>query len=125
MGSGTGVALIAAGLVFSWGPDLHLPYVAEHALGALFLVAGVVVLVASAVMRAQRAGTGPEAGLLMILLGASLLWAVKVDVPFVHDAALGVILLLGGIATVAVAVAANRPRTMRRQVVYRSSFRSS
>jgi hypothetical protein len=38
----------------------------------------------------------------------------------VYDAALGAILLLGGIATVAAAVALNRPRTQRRQVVYRS-----
>jgi hypothetical protein len=119
MGLGTGVGLIAAGAVLAWALDVDLPYVQDDALGAVLLVAGAVALVASALTRAQRPGTSPDTGLLLILVGASLIWAVDVDIPYVYDAALGVILLLGGIATVAAAVAFNRPRTMRRQVVYR------
>jgi predicted MFS family arabinose efflux permease len=53
-------------------------------------------------------------------VGAALVWAVDVDIPYVYDAALGWILLVGGIATVVGAVAMNRPVTRRRQVVYRS-----
>jgi hypothetical protein len=117
---GTGVGLIAAGAVFTWALDVDLPFIDDDALGAILLVVGAVVLVATAVMQAQHPGTSPDAGLWLILVGASLLWAIDVDIPYVYDAALGAILLLGGIATVAAAVALNRPRTQRRQVVYRS-----
>ena len=120
MGLGTGLGLIATGAVLTWGLDVNIPYVDDNALGAILLVAGVVALVASAVTRAQRPGAGPEAGLAMILVGASLLWALDVNIPYVHDGPLGAILLVGGVATVAAAVALNRPRTHRHTVVYRS-----
>lgn len=120
MGFGTGVGLIAAGAVLTWALDVDLPYIQDDALGAVLLVVGVVAVVAAAVLRAQQPGTTPDTGLLLVLVGASLVWAVDVDIPFVYDAALGAILLVGGIATVAAAVAMNRPRTERRQVVYRS-----
>jgi membrane protein YdbS with pleckstrin-like domain len=116
----TGFGLVAAGAVLTWALDVDLPYIEDDALGAVLLLAGVVALVAAALMRAQRPGASPDTGLLMILVGASLLWALRIDVPYVSDAGLGVILLLGGVATVAAAVALNRPRTQRRQVVYRS-----
>lgn len=120
MGFGTGLGLIAAGAVFTWALDVDLPYIEDDALGAVLLMAGVVALVAAALMRAQQPGTSPDAGLLMILAGASLLWGLRIDIPYVYDLGLGLILLLGGIGTVVAAVAFNRPRTVRRQVVYRS-----
>ena len=119
MGLGTGVGLIAAGAVLTWALDVNLPYVADDALGAILLVAGVVALVAAAAMRAQRPGTSPEPGLGLVTVGAALLWAVDVDIPYVYDAAVGLILLVGGIVTVVAAVAMNRPQTQRRRVVYR------
>lgn len=119
MGLGTGVGLIAAGAVLTWALDVDLPYIDDDALGAILLVAGVVALVAAAVMRAQRPGTSPEPGLGLIAVGAALLWAVDVDIPYVYDGALGLILLVGGVATVVATVAMNRPHTVRRQVVYR------
>ena len=94
MGLGTGVGLIAAGAVLTWALDVNLPYVEDDALGAILLVAGVVALVAAAVMHAQRPGTSPEPGLALVTVGAALLWAVDVDIPYVYDAALGLILLL-------------------------------
>jgi hypothetical protein len=120
MGLGTGVGLIAAGAVLTWALDVDLPYIDDDALGAILLVAGVVALVATVVIRAQRPGTTPEPGLGLIAVGAALLWAVDVDIPYVYDGALGLILLVGGVATVAAAVAMSRPRTERRQVVYRA-----
>lgn len=120
MGLGTGVGLIAAGAVLTWALDVNLPYVEDDALGAIMLVAGVVALVAAAVMHAQRPGTSPEPGLGLVTVGAALLWAVDVDIPYVYDAALGLILLVGGVATVVAAVAMHLPRTQRRQVVYRA-----
>lgn len=121
MGFGAGVGLIAAGAVFMWGLDVDLPYIEDHTLGAVLLVAGVVALVGAALMRVQQhPETSPDAGILLILFGAILLWGLEMDIPYVSDAALGVILLVGGIATVAATVAMNRPRTVRRQVVYRS-----
>lgn len=119
MGLGTGVGMIAVGAVLVWAMDLDLPYVDVDALGAVLLVAGVVVVVSAAVMRAQRPGTSPAGGLVLVTVGASLLWAVDVDIPFVYDAALGVILLLGGAVTVVASVALDRPRTLRRVVVHR------
>lgn len=121
MGLGTGVGLIAAGAVLTWALDVDLPYVEDDALGAILLVAGAVVMVAAAVMNAQRPGTDPSSGLGLGTAGAALLWAVDVDIPYVFDAALGAILLLGGAITIAVAVAMNQPRTRspRPQAVYR------
>jgi hypothetical protein len=120
MGLGTGVGLIAAGAVLVWALDIDLPDVDDDALGGILLLAGVVALVAAAVMRAQRPGTTPEPGLCLVTVGAALVWAVDVDIPYVYDAALGWILLVGGIATVVGVVAMNRPVTRRRQVVHRS-----
>ncbi|HSE07770.1 MAG TPA: hypothetical protein VLB29_03805 [Nocardioidaceae bacterium] len=120
MGLGTGVGLVAAGAVLTWALDVDLPYIDDDALGAVLLVAGVVAVVAAAVMRAQRPGTSPEPGLALLTVGAALLWAVDIDIPYVYDGALGLILLAGGIATVGAAVAMNQPRAERRQVAYRA-----
>ncbi|HEY0773189.1 MAG TPA: hypothetical protein VGD51_03840, partial [Nocardioidaceae bacterium] len=53
--------------------------------------------------------------------GAALVWAIDVDIPYVYDAALGVILLIGGLVTIVAAVAMSRPRAprTRRELVYR------
>lgn len=119
MGLGTGVGLIAAGAVLAWALDVDLPYVDDDALGAILLVVGAVAVVAAAVMRAQRPQASPGAGLGLVGVGAVLLWAVELDLPYVYDGALGAILLVGGLVTIAATVALARPRTERREVVYR------
>jgi hypothetical protein len=120
MGLGTGIVLVALGAVLTWALDVDLPYVDDDALGALLLVVGVVAVVVTAVMHAQRPDVGPDAGVGLLTVGAALLWAVDVDIPYVYDSALGAILLVGGLVTVGAALAMNRPRTSRRQVVYRT-----
>jgi len=119
MGLGTGVGLIAAGAVLTWALDVDLPYVDDDALGAVLLIVGAVALVASAVTRAQQPQANPGAGLGLVAAGAVLLWAVELDFPYVYDGALGVILLVGGVVTVGATLALSRPRTQRREVVYR------
>lgn len=119
MNLGTGVGLIAAGAVLVWALELDLPYIQDHLLGQILLVAGVVVVVAAAVMRAQEPDASPVTGLVLLTVGAALIWAVEADIPHVYDEALGLILLLGGVGTVVASVAMSRPRVPRRQVVHR------
>ena len=119
MGLGTGVGLIAAGAVLAWALDIDLPYVDDDALGAILLVVGAVAMVAIAVMRAQQPQANPSSGLVLVAVGAVLLWAVELDIPYVYDGALGAILLVGGAITILAAVAMNRPRSERREVLYR------
>src|SRR5512144_1345227 len=54
MGFGGGVGLIAAGAVVMWGLDVDPPYIEDHTLGAVLLVAGVVALVGATLMRVQQ-----------------------------------------------------------------------
>lgn len=120
MGLGTSVGLIAAGAVLVWALDLDIPYVREDLLGQILLVAGLVAAAVLAAIRAQRPDTSPTTGVVMVTLGSVLIWALEVDIPHVYDEALGFILLVGGLVTTAAAVVMSRPRTQRRQVVYRS-----
>lgn len=52
-------------------------------------------------------------GVFLIVVGAILLWAVEVDISFIDDSTLGVILIVAGLATVALSliVTAQRSRT--------------
>lgn len=120
MGLGTSVGLVAAGAVLVWALDFDIPYVREDLLGQILLVAGLVAVVVAAVIRAQRPDTSPGAGLVLVTVGATLIWALDADIPHVYDEALGIILLVGGLVTTTAAVAMNRPRTRRHQVAYRS-----
>lgn len=121
MGLGTGVGLIAVGAVLTWALDVDLPYVEDDLLGAILLVVGAVTLVAAAAMNAQRPGADPSSGVALATAGAALVWAIDVDIPYVYDAALGAILLIGGLVTIVAAVAMSRPRAprTRRELVYR------
>ena len=119
MGIGAGILLLALGAVLSWAVEVDLPYVDDDALGAILLALGITVLVASAVVDAARSrGTeDPAAGLVLLLVGAVLVWGLDVDVPHVHDAALGGILMLGGAVVVGATVYMNQQRTRTRRVV--------
>jgi uncharacterized membrane protein HdeD (DUF308 family) len=54
---------------------------------------------------------GIGAGVLLIVVGAILLFAVQADLPFVTDDALGIILIVGGILVIVLALVLNAQRT--------------
>jgi hypothetical protein len=99
MGIGAAVGLFAAGAIMYWAVEIDLPYIDDNALGAIGMVAGLLMAVALVVVDARRPHRGPGsgAGIALIAAGAALVWAVHVDLPFVLDDALGVILMVGGV----------------------------
>jgi uncharacterized membrane protein HdeD (DUF308 family) len=50
-------------------------------------------------------------GIVLVVIGAVLAFAVNVDVPYVTDDALGIILILAGLATIGLAFALNHQRS--------------
>jgi hypothetical protein len=50
-------------------------------------------------------------GIVLIVVGAILLWAVQADLPFVSDDTLGIILIVAGILAVILALVMNAQRT--------------
>jgi hypothetical protein len=50
-------------------------------------------------------------GIVLIVIGAILLWAVQADLPFVSDDTLGIILIVAGILAVILALVMNAQRT--------------
>ncbi len=119
MGLGPGFLLLAAGTILTWAVDVDLPYVRDDALGTMLLAAGVLWLVAAAVVSAARSSRRDDAGagLALVAGGAVLVWGLEVDVPYVWDGALGVILMLGGAVAIVAAVVMQRQRTRSRRVV--------
>jgi hypothetical protein len=56
-------------------------------------------------------------GILLIVAGAILLWAVEFDLQFLDDNALGMILLVAGILAVILAVVMNAQRSRSKHTV--------
>ena len=50
-------------------------------------------------------------GIVLIVIGAILLWAVQADLPLVSDDTLGIILIVAGILAVILALVMNAQRT--------------
>ena len=50
-------------------------------------------------------------GIVLIVIGAILLWAVQVNIPFFSDDTLGIILIVAGILAVILALVMNAQRT--------------
>jgi hypothetical protein len=126
VGIGVGVFLLVAGAILTWGVDLDYEGVDDQAVGAILLGAGVLLLVTSAVVNAARShGEGDaEAGLMVFGLGAVMAFALEVDVPYIWDYALGIILMFGGAAAVVAAIAMERQKTRsRRTIVHRDPDR--
>lgn len=116
---GLGLVLIAVGAVFTWVVDEDVPYVDEQGLGPILLVLGVVVMLAALVIRAYRSHSLGDAdtGLLVFGAGAVLTWALEVDIPYIWDAALGAIMMIGGLVAVAAAVFTESQKTRTKRVV--------
>lgn len=55
-------------------------------------------------------------GIVLIVLGAILLFAIQLDLPFVTDDALGIILIVGGILVVILSLVLNAQRTRTKHV---------
>jgi uncharacterized membrane protein HdeD (DUF308 family) len=55
-------------------------------------------------------------GIVLIVIGAILLWAVQVDIPFVTDDTLGIILMVAGILAVILALVMNAQRSRTKHV---------
>jgi uncharacterized membrane protein HdeD (DUF308 family) len=55
-------------------------------------------------------------GIVLIVVGAILLWAVQVNIPYVSDDTLGMILIVAGILAVVLALVMNAQRSRTRHV---------
>ena len=124
MGIGTGATFFAVGAILYWAVDIDLPFIEDNTLGAILMIVGAVAAGAAVLINAQRgqtgAGSGIGSGVAMIAAGAILYWAVDVNLPFVFDGALGVILMVAGtiavLATVAMQVSGSRtPHAVERR----------
>lgn len=96
MGIGSGVSLIVAGAILTWAVELDVPYLFEGALGVIAMVAGLAVIAVSIAVH-PRAYSSVGTGLALATAGAILTWAVDIDLPFVYDGSLGLILLAAGV----------------------------
>ncbi len=104
MGIGAGIVMLAAGAILSWAVDVDLPYVTDDALGLILMLAGIVAVAAAAFAKPQYQQSGAGTGVAFVIGGAIVIWGVNIDLPYVTDDALGIILLLTG--TIALAAAA-------------------
>jgi len=96
MGIGSGVGLIVAGAILTWAIELDVPYLFEGALGVIAMIAGLAVIAVSIAVH-PRAYSSVGTGLALATAGAILTWAVDIDLPFVYDGSLGLILLAAGV----------------------------
>ena len=117
MGIGLGVFLIVVGAVLYGAIDVDVPYVNDDALGLIVLLAGIAVVVVSVIITTDRPEAGVGTGLLLIAAGAVLSFAVDVDLPFIADSVLGVILMVGGAIAVIATVVVNVQRQHDRRVL--------
>lgn len=114
MSAGPGFVLLLAGAVLFWALEADLPYVAEAPLGVILMVSGVLAVAASTVVRTYRARSGVSGGIVLFAAGAVLAFAVDLDLPFVLEDALGVVLMIGGLVAV-VAAGAMELQASRRE----------
>ena len=59
------------------------------------------------------------AGIFLLILGATVLFVLQIDIPGLGDQALGWVLIVAGLAAVALSFARTRQRTSRRTTVSR------
>jgi hypothetical protein len=50
-------------------------------------------------------------GIVLIVIGAALVWAINVDISFIDDASLGWILIVAGVAAIVLSLVLNAQRS--------------
>lgn len=110
MGVGTGIFLIVAGAVLFGAIEVDLPYIDDDALGLILLLAGIATLLISVVLKVNRPEAGIGTGVFMVVAGSVLAWAIDIDLQYIDDFALGMILIVAGLASVAATIALNLQR---------------
>jgi hypothetical protein len=116
MGIGTGIVSFVTGAILYWAVDTDLPFVLDDALGVILMAAGLITVVAAVVTNVQSSQVGAGTGIGLVVTGALLYWAVDVNLPFVADGALGMILMVAGMIAVVAAVIMNVQRSRTGQV---------
>jgi len=116
MGIGSGVGLIIAGAILTWAIELDVPYLYEGALGVIMMIAGLAVIAVTVAVH-PRAYSSVGTGLALATVGSIFTWAVDIDLPYVYDGSLGVILLAAGVIGVIAAIVMDFQRQRSRQVV--------
>jgi hypothetical protein len=116
MGIGSGVVLIVVGAVLTWAVELDVPYLFEGALGVIGMIAGLAVIAVSLTVH-PRAYSSVGTGLVLAAVGAALTWAVDIDLPYVYDGSLGLILMAAGVIGAIAAIAMDVQRQRSQQVV--------
>jgi hypothetical protein len=115
---GTGAVLAVIGAILRWAVEVNVPYVFEDALGLILMLAGLAII-AIAFGVSERAQGSVGAGLGLAAAGAVLVWAVDIDLPYVYDGSLGIILMVAGAIAIVVAVAMDYQRRDGHRVDYR------
>jgi len=121
MGIGAALVFFAAGAALYWAVEIDLPYIDDDALGAILMIAGALAVAATVVLNSRRApgGSSVATGIGLIAAGAILSWAVDLDLPYVFDGALGMILMVAGAIAVAATVLMQVQGSRSRQVIDR------
>lgn len=121
MGFGAGIVFLAAGAILYWAVEVDLPYFDDDALGAILIFAGVLALAVAALVNTRRAdvGTSVGTGIGLIAGGAILYWAVNIDLPYIFDGALGVILMVAGAIAVLATITMHMQASRSRHIVER------
>jgi uncharacterized membrane protein YccC len=117
MGIGTSVVLLAAGAILYWAVEVNLPFVDDNALGAILMVGGAIAATVTVILNARRSQTGVGTGVALIVAGAVVYVAIDVDLPFVFDGALGLILMAAGVIAILATVTMASGRSRATHVV--------
>ena len=116
MGIGSGVVMIVAGAILTWAVELDVPYLFEGALGVVVMIAGLAVIAVTLTVH-PRAYSSVGTGLVLATVGAALTWAVDIDLPYVYDGSLGLILMAAGVIGAIAAIVMDVQRQRSQQVV--------
>lgn len=122
MGIGTGIFLIVAGAILFWAIDVDLPYIQDDSLGLILVLAGIAVFAIAMLMKVDRPEAGVGTGIGLLAVGAVLIWAINVDLPYIDDDALGGILIGAGALTIVAAGAINLQRRRNRMRPHRDRY---
>jgi hypothetical protein len=107
---GTGAGLVLAGAIVRWALEIDVPFLFEDELGVIMLVTGLAVI-AGAFGVSERAQGSVGGGLALVAAGAVLAWGVDIDLPYVYDGSLGIILVVAGLIAIVVATAMDYQRS--------------